>query len=477
MQHTQTLILLAFVLLLSSIVFCRTTTTSENNGLIHDIAASAIPLNDNEQEFNLILNSISDDTRVVMIGESSHGTHQYYTLRAELTKRLIQEKGFTIVTAEADYPAADRVNRYVKSYLNSNDRNSVEALSDFQIRFPKWMWYNTVMKEFVEWMKEYNEDKHYSSQISFHGLDMYSLEESKRFILKYLDQHNGWLADQVRTHYSCFERYGDSTHLYGRSVARGIVDPCTGSVKTALEDIIQFASYVGRNISNIQHTDELLSLIQNAKVVRSAERYYTVAYTGSESTWNIRDRHMMESLQDILEYYSMKHHRKEKIIVWAHNSHLGDASERQSKRVAEINVGQLIREHFGLNSTFNIGFTTFTGSVTAADNWGEDHQTFSVNEALEESYEHLFHRAVLSMPINNGTTNTLLLAFRSNNYDQHLVPDHVSAELAKDELLERAIGVIYRPFSERPSHYFNSRLSKRFDAVIHVDTTRALTPL
>jgi erythromycin esterase-like protein len=398
--------------------------------------------------FDPLLQAIGD-ARVVAIGEASHGTHEFYSIRAGLTRALIDYCGFTLVAVEADWPDAYRVNRWVRSA--SHDDTADDALADFA-RFPRWMWRNTDIVDFIRWLKERNLSQPVDRRIGFYGLDLYSLHRSIEAVLAYLTKVDPEGAVRARERYSCFEMFGRDPQEYGYASTRGFSRDCEDEVTAQLVDLRARAFDYARRDGRIA-ADEYFFAEQNARLVANAETYYRAMFGSNVQSWNVRDRHMMETLESL-----MKHAGSDsKVVVWAHNSHLGDARATQMGSAGELNLGQLIRERFG-DAAFLIGFTTHTGTVTAARNWDDPAERRHVRPSLPGSYEHLFHETGLPR---------FLLLLRSGR----------SRDALSTERLERAIGVIYRPETERVSHYFRARLAQQFDAVMHIDQTSALQPL
>jgi erythromycin esterase-like protein len=394
------------------------------------------------------------DARFVLIGEASHGTHEFYRCRAEITKRLIAEKGFSAVAVEADFPDAYRVNRYVRGI--GSDKNADEALRDFE-RFPLWMWRNTEVLEFVEWLKNFNADKPLNNQAGFYGIDLYSLHASMEAVLKYLDKIDPDAARRARYRYSCFDHHGEDAQSYGYAASFDLSQSCEDEAVNQLVELQRRAAeYANRD--GFVARDEYFFAEQNARLVKNAEEYYRQMFRGRVSSWNLRDRHMTETLQALAAHLDTQG-QASKAVVWAHNSHLGDArATDMSKGRGEWNVGQLTREIYGQEAVRLIGFTTFEGTVTAATDWDEPAQLKRVRQGLNNSYERLLHQ----VDIPNFFLN---------------LRDAETKEILRRPMLERAIGVIYRPETERVSHYFEASLAEQFDGVIHFDKTRALEPL
>ena len=393
------------------------------------------------------------NARLVLLGEATHGTREFYRTRAEITKRLILEKGFTAVAVEADWPDAYRVNRYVQG--RSRDGTAREALSDFQ-RFPLWMWRNREVLAFIEWLREANDRQNSGrAKVGFYGLDLYSLHASIGAILGYLDKVDPDAARRARSRYGCFDHFGEDTQSYGYAAGLGLTKTCEDAVVSELRDLQRRAEdYLRRD--GFVAEDEFFFAEQNARLVKNAEQYYRSMFQGRISSWNLRDRHMGETLDALLAYLT-RHQADPRIVVWEHNSHLGDARATQMGERGELNVGQLVREHYGREARL-IGFTTYRGTVTAASHWDGPAERKVVRPALPDSYEALFHETGVPRFLLNLT-------------------DSKAAEVLTEQRLERAIGVIYLPQSERVSHYFYARLPEQFDAVLHFDETEAVEPL
>jgi erythromycin esterase-like protein len=392
------------------------------------------------------------DASIVLIGEASHGTHEFYRTRAELTKALIVEKGFNLVAVEADWPDAYRVNRWIRRM--SSDPDAEHALSDF-IRFPRWMWRNQDVVAFLNWLREHNRPLPESARVGFYGLDLYSLHTSVEAVLTYLGKVDPAAAARARYRYGCFEDFGENTQAYGYAAAFGLTRSCEDDVVAQLVDLRRRAAEYATRDGRIA-ADEYFFAEQNARLVRNAEEYYRSMFGGRVESWNLRDTHMMETLQSLLAHVRQLSGRAQ-AVVWAHNSHLGDARATQMGEQGELNLGQLVREAFAKDACA-VGFTTHAGSVTAATDWDEPAQRRRVRPSMDGSYERLFHDAGVGQ---------YWLWLHNRDLESAL----------RTPRLERAIGVIYRPETERLSHYFRARLSEQFDAVIHIDTTQALEPL
>jgi erythromycin esterase-like protein len=394
--------------------------------------------------------AMAGEAQCVLIGEASHGTHEFYAIRAAITRRLIEEKGFRAVALEADWPETFRVHRFVTG--RSEDRSAPEALNDFR-RFPSWMWRNTVVVDFVEWLRQWN-TRHKGNLAGFYGLDLYSMHTSIEAVLNYLDKIDPAAAHRARQRYACFDHFGEDPQHYGlATVARG-AEPCEDDVVAQLtelrrkyNDFIQRDGHIGE--------EEFFSAEQNARLVMNAERYYRAMFHGRASSWNLRDQHMFETLSELFTHLDSG---RAKVVVWAHNSHLGDARATEMHARGELNIGQLVRERLGAGA-FAIGFSTYSGTVTAASDWGAPAERKRVRPALVGSYEELFH-----------ATNKSIFWIDLRERD-------CANDLLQRARLQRAIGVIYRPQTERLSHYFEVRLPAQFEVMIHLDETKALEPL
>jgi erythromycin esterase-like protein/predicted phosphoribosyltransferase len=413
----------------------------------------ALPGGRNDQ--TALLNLVGD-AHFVLLGEASHGTHEFYAERAAFTERLIEEKGFGAVAVEADWPDAYRVNRFVRG--RSMDETAEEALRGFQ-RFPTWMWRNAVVLDFVGWLRERNDrvGGEEQSKVGFYGLDLYGLFRSIEEIISYLERIDPTAAERARERYACFDQFGEDAQAYGYAAAFGAGEACEREVIEQLVDLQQHALEYARRDGLIAE-DEFFFAEQSARTVRAAEEYYRSMFGDRVSSWNLRDRHMTETLEALADHLSRRRGEPAKIVVWAHNSHVGDARATEMGSIGELTVGQLVRErHAG--DCLLAGFTTFAGTVTAADDWGGPAERKQVRPALPGSVEELFHQV---------GDDRFLLPFAT-------APS--SAEALRSARLERAIGVIYRPSTERQSHYFRARLADQFDVVVHIDDTRAVEPL
>jgi protein-L-isoaspartate(D-aspartate) O-methyltransferase len=388
------------------------------------------------------------DARVVALGEATHGTSEFYRLRARITRELIERHGFTIVAVEADWPDAARVDDYVRhAPRRTTGRPEWEAFA----RFPTWMWRNLEVHHFVEWLRSHNARLPHERRAGFYGLDLYSLHTSILAVLRYLQDVDPEAARRARERYACLSPWTEEPAEYGAAVLSGRRDDCEEEVVAMLGDLLaRRMDYMSRD--GVRFYDA----VQNARLVANAERYYRVMYRGSRESWNLRDRHMFETLRLLLAQAGPG----ARAAVWAHNSHVGNAAATRMGELGEINIGELCREAWGLDA-YLIGFGTDHGTVAAASEWDGPLEIKRVRPARPESYEGLCHRSGIA---------SFVLPLRGSE-----APGLV--ESLTEPRLERAIGVIYRPETELQSHYFEASLPRQFDAWIWLDETSAVTPL
>jgi erythromycin esterase-like protein len=425
----------------------------ETRVLAEVVREEARPLAGGASQYDALLDAAAD-ARFVLLGEASHGTEEFYRARAEITRRLIRERGFAAVAVEADWPDAYRVNRYVRGA--GDDADADRALGGFR-RFPTWMWRNRAVLDFVEWLRAHNDSlPEGEARAGFYGIDLYSLHTSIEAVLEYLDRVDPEAARRARSRYGCFEHFGEDAQRYGYAAAFGLTESCEGEVVKQLTELQRRAADYASRDGRVAE-DEFFHAEQNARLVRNAEEYYRSMFRGRAESWNMRDRHMAETL-DALAAHLSRGGREAKVVVWAHNSHLGDARATEMGEGGELNVGQLARERHG-RAAFLVGFTTHAGTVMAADDWDSPPRVKRVRPSLAGSFELLFHETGVAR---------FMLDLRGGGR---------AAELLRRPRLERAIGVIYRPETERLSHYFHARLAEQFDAVLHFDETGAVEPL
>ena len=384
------------------------------------------------------------DARIVLIGEASHGTSEFYRFRSRLTAALIERKGFRFVGIEGDWPDAARIDHYVRHLRYPPSEWTAFA------RFPTWMWRNNETREFVDWLRIHNSNIADDERIAFHGLDLYSMYSSIREILRYLDDVDPETAAIARQRYGCLTPWQSDPATYGRAALTGSYRSCEHDVVGMLKEL------AARHWDYARHDGErFLDAVQNARLIANAERYYRTMYYGSRSSWNLRDTYMFETLQTLIEHYAPHN----KAIVWAHNSHVGDASATEMSSRGELNIGHLCRRAYG-DGVHIIGFGTDSGTVAAASEWDGPMQVMEVRPSAAASYERLFHDA--------GQPG-FALALQGADRD-------LRTELSRPRL-ERAIGVIYRPETELASHYFQAVLPQQFDEYVWIDVTRAVDPI
>jgi erythromycin esterase len=388
------------------------------------------------------------DARYVLLGEASHGTSEYYTWRAEITKRLITEKGFSFIGVEGDWPDCYRVNRYVKAYSHSGE--SAESVLHEYERWPTWMWANREIVELAEWLRDYNECIGAERKVGFYGLDVYSLWDSMHAVVDYLERIDPALAQGARRAYRCFDPYGEDVQEYARATYLVPTD-CENEVVAVLRELRARAT---------QYRDDgresYFNAEQNALVARNAELYYRTMVRGGPASWNVRDNHMVETLERLMHHYGAS----AKAIVWEHNTHIGDARYTDMARAGMVNVGQLVRQAHERDGVVLVGFGSHHGSVIAGDEWGAPMRRMMVPPARSESWEALCHEHLGgdALFVFNGDTDGGI-----RGLDEAI--DH------------RAIGVVYDPRREKWGNYVPTLMPLRYDAFLYVDESRALDPL
>jgi erythromycin esterase-like protein len=410
------------------------------------IADAAEPLPDiDDPAFGAMFDRFGD-ARVVLLGEASHGTSEFYRARAAISRRLIERHGFNIVAVEADWPDAATIDRYV--------RNRGPRQGEFRAfeRFPIWMWRNTDVDAFIRWLRGHNEERPYERMCGFYGLDLYNLGGSIEAVIDFLEHEDPHLARLAHRRYGCLEPWAEEPQLYGRNALLEGYARCEVGVVEMLKDLLQ-----KRIDCFAPECDEWLDAAANARLVKDAEAYYRVMYRGSAESWNLRDTHMFDTLNMILDAKPGS-----KAIVWAHNSHIGNAAYTDmGLNRGELNIGQLAKEKWDARARL-IGFGTHAGTVAAADDWGEPMKIKQVRQSLPESYERMSH--------DSGVAR-FLLDLREGEVGREV------REALTEPRLERFIGVIYRPDTERWSHYSEAILPRQFDAWVWFDETTAVTPL
>ncbi|MGE7903169.1 erythromycin esterase family protein [Peribacillus sp. NPDC094092] len=413
-----------------------------HHNLVQSIIEQSVKLT-SEADWDKLIQQVKN-SKFVLLGEASHGTSEFYTARAEITKKLIQEKGFTFVAVEGDWPACQAINRYVKGYDQVSE-SAKDVLGIFD-RWPTWMWANEEMIDLIEWMKEYNESGQSQTKVGFYGIDIYSLWESMDEVIHYLKQIDSPDLEAARQAFTCFEPFNRNNEEY--AVSAGIFS------EGCIEEVAKLLTTIQRKKEKYPHHEELnLNLQVNALVAYNAENYYRTMVVHDDKSWNIRDMHMVDALNEIMDFYGSKG----KAIIWEHNTHVGDASATDMRDSGMINVGQVIREQNPAGDVFITGFGTYRGTVIAADEWGKDLEIKTVPPAINGSWEEAMHL--------------------SGAYDKLLIFTDENRHLFQDRIGHRAIGVVYRPEYEQYGNYVPSVISDRYDAFIYIDETRALHPI
>lgn len=383
------------------------------------------------------------DARIVLLGESTHGSSEFYRMRDRISRELIERKGFAFVAIEGDWPDVARIDHHVRDL-----RVPVAEWTAFA-RFPTWMWRNRETRTFVDWLRSHNASS--GRPVAVHGLDLYSLYASIHSVLAYLDRVDAATAKVARQRYGCLTPWQSDPSAYGMAALTDRYRTCEREVVSNLTDLL-----ARRPLYLMKDGDRYFDALQNARLIANAERYYRVMYYGSRAAWNLRDQHMFDTLKSLLDFHGVG----SKGIVWAHNSHVGDSSAMEMSLRGEFNIGHLCRQAFG-TAVYSIGFGTHSGTVAAASDWGAPMETKTVRPGLGGSYEKLFHES--------GTARFVLPLDGS-------LPAEVFQGLSIPRL-ERAIGVVYRPETERQSHYFDAVLPRQFDEYIWFDHTHAITPI
>ncbi|TXC90462.1 erythromycin esterase family protein [Metabacillus litoralis] len=413
-----------------------------NQQLIQSIKDYAIPLR-TANDYDFLLNTVNEQS-LVLLGESSHGTSEYYKERAEISKKLITEKGFTFLAVEGDWPACQKVNRYIKGF-NDKFKDAREVLKSFN-RWPTWMWANEEMIELIEWLKEHNMKQPKEKQVGFYGIDIYSLWESMDEIISYLEKTNSSLVEEAKQTFSCFDPFNRKPEKYGISAAF-YSEGCH-------EEVTKLLTEISLNKHTFKDNEESsLNIEINALITSNAENYYRTMVLDDNQSWNIRDQHMVEVIHKIEQF----HGEKAKGIVWEHNTHVGDARATDMANQGVVNVGQLLREQKGNNKVLIVGFGTHRGTVIAADQWGVNLENMITPPAQEGSWEDAMHKA--------GPSNKLLLFTQENR------------NLFSQPIGHRAIGVVYNPQYEQYGNYVPSVMSDRYDAFVYINNSKSLQPL
>ncbi|KAI9094641.1 hypothetical protein DFS34DRAFT_706215 [Phlyctochytrium arcticum] len=432
---------------------------------------------DNPKKENTNLLSAIGSAEIVCIGDGSHGTLEFYRERAYITQLLVAEKGFQTIVTEADFPDSMTITRYVQNTSTQDEKvlGAVNALKDFK-RFPLWMWRNEVMVPFVKWLRMWNDRlPNDEPKISLYGMDLYSLHTSRAAVLEYLAKVDPPAAAKARERYSLLEPFGEDTTGYAFAARYGLHKGCRDEVVKVLTDLVaKRYEYIKKEATT--EADAQFVAEMNARVVKDAEEYYRCMLEEDVKTWNLRDGHMVDAIEQVrAQLDAQQNLGPTKVVVWAHNSHVGDArATDMGRRRGEINVGQLCRERFGKDKVFTFGMTTTTGTVTAADEWDTPGKIMRVNHPLPNSVEHMMSttfpppRHHPAHHAHHTGRATLLLTHRIDAETNKRVPlDEDLTDFLDQVRLERFIGVIYRPDTERWSHYSGCALASQFDALIH----------
>jgi erythromycin esterase-like protein len=381
------------------------------------------------------------DANYVLLGEASHGTSEFYVWRSRITAKLIAEKGFSFVGVEGDWPDCHRINRHVKGRTGNG---AYDVLSEFG-RWPQWMWANWEVHEFIEWLRKHNsENEGEREDVGFYGLDVYSLFDSMERVVEYLEDRDPSMAEEARQAYECFEPFSEDAREYSRSLRL--------APKTCEDEVVEILSRLEKRHSEYveENHESFFDAEQNAIIARNAEEYYRSLVRGDKESWNVRDRHMVDTAERLMEH----HDGDSKAIIWAHNTHVGDARATNMPERGRINIGQLIRERNPADDVAIVGFGSHRGEVIAASKWGEPPEVMRVPEARDGSYEDLFHEA----------GGDRLLSFES------------ASDVFEEERGHRAIGVVYTPEREM-GNYVPTELSNRYDAFVYIDETGALNTI
>ena len=431
------------------------TPDADTQRTVATVRSAAHPITGAATDYDPLLTLIGD-ARVVLLGEATHGTHEFYRERARITQRLIRERGFTAVAVEGGWGETYRVNEFVRGM--GADAGAQQALSDFT-SFPQWMWANTDVRDLVQWIRTHNQAQPASQDVGFYGLDIQAFGPPMQTLLRTLGSVDAAAAERVRTRLSCLMPYREDPQRYGAAAARSSEASCQSAVAAVVSEVRARAA---ARPSDPMQAEALFAAVRSAEVVAHAEEYYRAMYEGGQSTWNLRDRRMDQGLQALETHLASVPGRAPKVVVWAHNTHTGDARQTESGEQGELNIGQLARERLGTGAV-NVGFLTYAGTVYAAPDWGAAGRVYDLRPALAGSYSSLLHDVRTA-----GGPREFLVVLRGQSA--------VAAALAEPRL-ERAVGVIYAPQTERQSHYFTAKLARQFDVVIYVDSSTAVQPL
>jgi erythromycin esterase len=395
----------------------------------------------NSKDLDRLIENIGD-RKVVMLGEASHGTHEFYTWRTTISKRLIEEKGFNFIAVEGDWPDCYKINRFIKGYKDAGD-NIENVLKNFD-RWPTWMWGNWEVAALAEWLRNFNSGLQANKKVGFYGLDVYSLWDSMKAMMHYLETEDPQTANSVKKAIRCFEPFNENEQQYARFTLND--SNCKDEVLALLKEVRMKAQFLDGDREAGFNTE------QNALIAVNAEKYYRTMMGFDNESWNVRDRHMMETLDRLMKF----HGEKAKGIVWEHNTHIGDARATDMHRGGMVNIGQLGREEYGEENVYLAGFATYEGTVIAGEEWGSTMQEMEVPKAKNGSIESMLHK---------------------QNKNGYLLFDEEKEATYQTPTPHRAIGVVYDPAMEKYGNYVPSILAERYDALLFIDRTKALHPL
>ena len=437
------------------------------------------------KDLDILLDRIGD-SQFVLLGEASHGTSEFYRWRTEITKRLINEKGFSFIAVEGDWPDCYKVNSYIKGFPDSG-KNSYDILHSFN-RWPTWMWANKEMVELVEWLKLYNDKQQHQQEqksksftsnsnkkiVGFYGLDLYSLWESMEAILQYLKKVDPNAIKDAIEAYNCFEPYGKDVENYARATAV-VPENCEDEVIEILTSLRSKMDIYSK-IDHGNREEEYFNAEQNAITAKSAELYYRTMLKGDVNSWNIRDTHMMDTLERLISFHG---EGNSKAIIWAHNTHIGDARATDMSKDHMINLGQLVRERKNNNNTVLVGFGTYNGTVIAAKRWGDKMEEMKVPAATDGSWDHILHNLKNDSIASSYTNDKVIIFTRDDDCNiDNKINDNRSNKINNDKWRgQRAIGVVYNPQYEKYGNYVPTLLHLRYDTFLFIDETHALHPL
>jgi erythromycin esterase len=440
-----------------------------NNGIIEKDIENFHSL-ERSKDLDILLDRIGD-SQFVLLGEASHGTSEFYRWRTEITKRLIREKGFSFIAVEGDWPDCYKVNSYIKG-LPESGKNAYDVLKSFN-RWPTWMWANNEMVELVKWLKLYNDKQQDGKIVGFYGLDLYSLWESMEAILQYLKKIDPNGIKNAIEAYNCFEPYGKDVENYARATAF-VPENCEDEIIEMLKSL-RSKMYVYSKKDHGNRDEDYFNAEQNAIIAKDAELYYRTMIRGDVNSWNIRDTHMMDTLERLIAFHD---EANSKAIVWAHNTHIGDARATDMSKDNMINLGQLVRERKSSNNAVLVGFGTYNGTVIAAKRWGVKMEQMKVPAATDGSWDHILHNLKNDSIASTYTNDKVIIFSHSDDNINNRINDKNNNKINNDKWRgQRAIGVVYNPQYEKYGNYVPTILPLRYDTFLFIDETHALHPL